>query len=49
MPLFCFCWDMFVNGHNIYMGVGGANQHLWSDGKSQRALLYVTLKGKDCR
>ena len=31
------------------MGVGEDNQHLWSDGRSQRALLYVILKGKDCK
>ena len=49
VSLFCFCWDMFINGHIIQMGVGEDNQHLWSDGRSQRSLLYVILKGKDYR
>ena len=32
-------------------GGGGRedNRQLWSDGRSQRSLLYVILKGKDCK
>ena len=49
VSLFCFCWDLFIKRHIIYMGVGEDNRHLWSDGRSQRSLLYVILKGKDCK
>ena len=41
VSLFCSCLGMFINGHIIQMGVGEDNQHLWSDGRSQRSVLYV--------
>ena len=36
-------WAYYLNW------VGEDNQHLWSDGRSHRSLLYVILKGKDCK
>ena len=39
----------FLMGITFKWGVGEDNQHMWDDGRSQRALLYVIVKDKDCR